>query len=356
MSSIPEDNFLTNDLFIRLCWSIYYKSSSLQIKESQFYKDVENLISLTNLNTQTLIHTLCYLYLLVNHKRCLYSSSSSSPSSSKLSSFQTSSRLKLLSSSNRKNDVELFELLVILFMISNKANDDSSYTLKTWSNLTPLTNTTLKKKELVVLKKIQYNVFLKNDEYTRWCGDVYKIGVGYQLIWNTRQQSISISSPSLYNYPPTPKSPVPESYLPPPPQMSLQQPTYQVLQPIPITQLPQQSYYSTTSSYPPQKRSFNEFNSQTPYNNVSKKQQYESVYNTPTKIASISNYNMLTPIKSSYMTSNNHNTGVMIDNNYPINYNIQPPPQQQHPLNCSCCALTNFTNCYHSSLKSMVKL
>ncbi|CAM9016336.1 unnamed protein product [Wickerhamomyces anomalus] len=108
----------------------------------------------------------------------------------------------------------------------------------------------------------------------------------------------------------------------------------------------------------PQKRSFNEFNSQTPYNNVSKKQQYESVYNTPTKIASISNYNMLTPIKSSYMTSNNHNTGVMIDNNYPINYNIQPPPPPppQHPLNCSCCALTNFTNCYHSSLKSMVKL
>ncbi|CCH45950.1 hypothetical protein BN7_5537 [Wickerhamomyces ciferrii] len=431
---VTDDEFLSSDLFIRLSWSIYFNSSSLI--ETQYYKDLENLISTTCLNKVTLIHTLYYLYLLVNHKPFLYQSSNY-----KLSSFQSSSRIKLLSNSNRKSSKELYELIVILFMISNKANDDSSYTMKTWSNLTPLTNSILKKKELVVLKKIQYNVFLKNDEYLKWCNQLYQIGLNYgfiyqssplssnsyhvqpvqpvQLVQQIQPQNFTYTQPTqtqIQTYPLTPKSPIQDvSYQLPLPSMIPQQ----VSQPQPQPQVVQQQYSIPQST----KRSISQEYHSSPYkklhhdNTPSKTKPFNCSalnkpnlnsykYNSNSRSNSNPNSNLLlTPIKTNQYdyqnlydqssnnnifnnngyqnqyTSENYNPNYYMNNyqqtqsqlpqqsQYQYQYQYQPQPQQSiqypiygyqtqfpHPPNCPCCQLTNYTNSYHSSLKSMIKL
>lgn len=285
-ASDPMD-FLDTDTFIRLAHTKY----ALPLLEHKVRADLDTLIATTRLSHNTLAHVLYYLHLLVTHKTSLYHIPSR---------FTSSSREKLLPAQHRRSGADLFELLVVLMMVANKANDDSSYTMKTWENLTPLSIPYLRRREVTVLRKLNYNVFLKGEEHTRWCDQLRSLAQDCQVPELTPPQlspSHLIQSsimPKSNTLPLTPRSPRVElevalnkRKLPAEPYMQRKKQQ--------LTAQPQQQYY-LVPNFPQQ---------------------------------------LLTPLKSL------DNCAMMV-------------PSYPHPLDCTCCALTRMTDVYHNLLKSVL--
>lgn len=213
------DSFLNYANFIKLAHSIYFgteypltnspndynrRSNNQILTADKFQNDLFNLLNITKLSTQTLVHSLYYLYLLVNHRQSLFNDTANDNNSSatttpiRLKSF---SRTRIISSVDKKNHLELFNLMVVLLMISNKTNDDSSYTLKTWTNLTELTSAFIIKKEVVILKKINYNAFLKPQQFNSFCLKLIEICYKFNILIKDDDLLISpLILPSLTSF------------------------------------------------------------------------------------------------------------------------------------------------------------
>jgi hypothetical protein len=186
-------------------------------------------------------------------------------------------------------------------MISNKTNDDSSYTMKTWENLTPLTIPVLRQRELVVLKKINYNVFLKEVDHYRWNNQLYLIALKSSIL------------KAKYTLPP-----------------ALTTPVCQVSTPL-ISLSPLDAFPLTPRS--PSLELSNKRRIPEPF----EPEPYKKARCTPQPM--VIGYMMpylplqpqqqlLTPIRGNDVAS-------------------------EHPQDCTCCALTRMTDVYHSTMRGV---
>lgn len=184
-----DESFFTSDIFIRLSFCLYFKSeiNHFENEYNAYYNELSNLITVTNLNNSILVHSFYYFYLLINHKSNIFE---------KNKSFKSSSRLKLFNL-KKKSVLELKNLMITLLMLSNKSHDDSSYTLKTWINLTNLSAGFFKKNEIIILKKINYNLFLSNSNYLKFTNILYNNCLKYNLI-NFNLMNLNLNLP-LYS-------------------------------------------------------------------------------------------------------------------------------------------------------------
>lgn len=345
-----DDSFFNQHAFIRLSWCLYFKGQSTNSSDFQlYYSEVDNLIKTTALNRQLLAHSLYYLYLLIQHKTSLFPNTSGT-----YSSFQTSSRVKLLSGEHRRNSKELKELIIVLLMISNKSHDDSSYTMKTWENLTTLTIPILKKREITILKKINYNVFLSPSHYSKWLDVLYNQCIKFSLvidpvspksaptqqyppIYNTSSYIPSSTPSSDYNesYPLTPRSPLLDiNYQ----IQSLKRPLNDPVFIQPQGKRQRLSTLSTSYLLTPIKSL-----QLSTSNNLPSQHHSSKTHNITSTIASMNDPYLEYPSlqQFNYQPTSLDN----VDNNYPE----IPLLQQPHPINCTCCAMTNLANGYNSS-------
>ena len=352
-------SFLSPEAFIQTAHKMY----ALDSLDPNTNCELLALISTTKLSHNTMVHVLYYLHLLLTHRTYLYHHpATQGHSQSRQLGFNTSCREKLLPAPHRRTSADLFELLIVLMMVANKANDDSSYTMKTWENLTPLSISVLRKRELIVLKKLNYNVFLKTEDHAKWCTQVYAMVRG--ALPDVHHQDVSQQGQPKETYPlqagPFNTTPLYNAVSSLSPLDSLpltpRSPSLDLLlyAHAPVASLPKRKLYDGNAEQRCAKRScYNKAND----NNNSYGVVTDLTFTQTLTAPSISlplpafPYEQQQQLNQQQYQYHHQNQLLTPLKRFDYEYELQ-----EHPQDCSCCALTRMTDVYHNNLRNGLKL